>query len=212
MKALVLCIWSLCLFGQMEGQSFTIHFKHIHQELPLKEESKSTISTFKYYISDVLCVDENGIHFPAVPNTFLIDKHTKTIRFNRPTVTNIEYVKFKIGIDSTTNYRGALDGALDPIHGMYWSWQNGYINMKLEGNNFFEDGTKKDFAFHLGGFRSGASDVAMRFDANDNQLNLVVDLDHFLYQVKQKGISKLMSPGSDACELMKLFAFSFSSK
>lgn len=26
-----------------------------------------------------------------------------------------------------------MDGDLDPLNGMYWAWNSGYINMKIEG-------------------------------------------------------------------------------
>ena len=81
------------------------------------------------------------------PNTFKINcpkidvKHIKTMRFN-------------IGIDSLTNVSGALSGDLDPQKGMYWAWQSGYINMKIEGRSPQCKNRKNVFQYHIGGYLS----------------------------------------------------------
>jgi hypothetical protein len=43
-------------------------------------------------------------------------------------------IQFNLGLDSLTNVSGALGGDLDPTKGMYWTWQNGYVNFKLQGS------------------------------------------------------------------------------
>jgi hypothetical protein len=79
------------------------------------------------------------------PNTLKIDlqkinfKHIKTMRFD-------------VGIDSLTNISGALGGDLDPQNGMYWAWQSGYINMKIEGRSPQCKSRKNVFQFHIGGY------------------------------------------------------------
>jgi hypothetical protein len=42
-------------------------------------------------------------------------------------------IEFMHGIDSVTNYGGAQSGDLDPAHGMYWSWNQGYIFTRFFG-------------------------------------------------------------------------------
>ena len=59
-------------------------------------------------------------------------------------------IYFQIGIDSLTNVSGDLDGDLDPALGMYWAWNSGYINMKLEGKSSSCKSVKKEFQFHIG--------------------------------------------------------------
>ena len=64
-----------------------------------------------------------------------------------------ELKSVNLGIDSITNVSGAMGGVLDPSLGMYWTWQSGYINAKLEGV-FWKDGLGSEFQFHLGGYAS----------------------------------------------------------
>ena len=56
-------------------------------------------------------------------------------------------LKFQLGIDSLTNVSGAMGGDLDPTKGMYWTWQSGYINMKIEGKSNSCKTRKNQFQF-----------------------------------------------------------------
>ncbi|MBK9489775.1 MAG: hypothetical protein IPO07_14125 [Haliscomenobacter sp.] len=47
----------------------------------------------------------------------------------------LKTIHFNLGIDSLINVSGALGGDLDPQKGMYWAWQSGYINLKIEGRS-----------------------------------------------------------------------------
>ncbi len=59
---------------------------------------------------------------------------------------------FTVGVDSTRNVSGAQTGALDPTQGMFWSWNTGYIFMKLEG--YSPQSEKGGLTFHIGGFKA----------------------------------------------------------
>ena len=51
-------------------------------------------------------------------------------------VQSVKYPKgsrLYFGVDSQTQVLATRPGALDPIHGMYWTWQSGYIQWKMEG-------------------------------------------------------------------------------
>lgn len=39
-----------------------------------------------------------------------------------------------IGMDSLSNTLGKLEGPFDPLLGMYWAWNTGYIQLKVVGN------------------------------------------------------------------------------
>ena len=65
---------------------------------------------------------------------------------------NIKSISFCIGIDSLASVSGALSGDLDPSNGMYWAWQSGYINMKIEGTSSSCKTRKNSFNFHIGGY------------------------------------------------------------
>jgi len=73
-----------------------------------------------------------------------------------------------IGTDSITNVSGALDGDLDPIKGMYWAWNSGCINFKLEGTRVIS-GKKTPFEYHIGGY-NGPQATAMKKSIKIDQL------------------------------------------
>ena len=61
-------------------------------------------------------------------------------------------IRFNIGVDSLTNVSGIFEGDLDPANGMYWTWQSGYINIKLEGTSRLCPARKNKFYWHIGGY------------------------------------------------------------
>ena len=62
-------------------------------------------------------------------------------------------IKFNLGIDSLTNVSGVMGGDLDPTKGMYWTWQSGYINFKMEGSSAVCPTRNHEFQFHIGGYQ-----------------------------------------------------------
>jgi hypothetical protein len=48
---------------------------------------------------------------------------------------SISKITFSAGIDSLTSTAGIQKGVIDPINGMYWAWQSGYVNFKIEGKS-----------------------------------------------------------------------------
>ncbi|GAB4402075.1 MAG: hypothetical protein OHK0053_25660 [Microscillaceae bacterium] len=59
--------------------------------------------------------------------------------------------RFAIGVDSSHNHRGSQTGALDPLNGMFWTWSQGYIFIRIEGYFIHPGGTKGGFIYHIGG-------------------------------------------------------------
>jgi hypothetical protein len=76
----------------------------------------------------------------------------ETLSFSLDSVINGEFtaVKFMLGIDSGRNHSGAQDGDLDPVHGMLWTWNTGYIFYKHEGNYITSAGDTSTVVLHLG--------------------------------------------------------------
>jgi hypothetical protein len=75
-------------------------------------------------------------------------------------------ISFTIGVDSARNTSGAQTGALDPINGMFWTWNTGYIMAKLEGTSPKSTAGDKKFQHHIGGFEG----------ANNAVRNITIDL------------------------------------
>ena len=102
------------------------------------------------------------------------------------------------GVDSVTQVLSSYEGIFDPLEGMYWTWQNGYIAVKMEGNYMGED-----FVYHLGGFREPfvcyhALEVA-------NHSLLTIDLDAFFSNLSSNVSRQIMSPGSEAKTVFDTF-------
>jgi hypothetical protein len=66
-----------------------------------------------------------------------------------------------LGVDSIRNVSGIQTGALDPLHGMFWTWNSGYIMAKLEGVSESANTAGHSFTFHVGGFRTGMNTTRM---------------------------------------------------
>ena len=124
-------------------------------------------------------------------------------------ISQIDEVQFTLGVDSLTNANGISGGILDPIHGMYWSWQSGYINFKLEGIHF-ENGIAEEFSFHIGGFLNGYNcERRIQLEGSSNVSRLELDLNSILQTLSTDQAKKIMSPGKRAMELADILAGSF---
>jgi len=113
------------------------------------------IHTCKVYLSKFALTYQNK-ETAVLPNSyFLIDfSDPNTTKISLPIFPkkSIKAISFTIGIDSASNTSGAQSGALDPTLGMYWSWQSGYINWKIEGTSPSTKTRKNSFQFHIGGY------------------------------------------------------------
>jgi hypothetical protein len=112
-----------------------------------------SVTNFKYYISNVKLIKDDWTKHEVPNSYFLINANdTNTLKVNLANIPGGKYtgVEYMIGVDSTRNVSGAQTGALDPVNGMFWSWNQGYIFFKLEGNS--PAANNSYFEFHVGGF------------------------------------------------------------
>ncbi|MCW3107740.1 MAG: hypothetical protein JWQ09_2246 [Segetibacter sp.] len=115
-----------------------------------------TIHMFKYYISDIAFQKAGGKTI-KLPGSHLIneaDSGTKTITLN---LAPGEYkaISFLIGVDSIYNVSGTQTDDLDPLNGMFWTWNSGYIMAKLEATSTVSTAPNNRVDYHIGGFRTG---------------------------------------------------------
>lgn len=123
------------------------------------------ITTFNYFISNIRLLKKNGDEYmvPQDSSYFLVkenDPESKRIRLRIPRG-QYTAITFTLGVDSlrsTTDLShrtGALDISGGMLEGMYWTWNSGYIFLKLEGNceQAAVDRTgQRKFRYHIGGF------------------------------------------------------------
>ena len=150
MKQWFLIICSLIANACFAQQPVTLHFVHTLNGNPVAkgkilktpQGTEYELSHWKYYITS-----PSFTHSYNANNVFLIDAFgNDSLVIHLP---NGKYkdLSFYIGVDSLYNVSGAQDGALDPLNGMFWTWNTGYINYKFEGFT-----GRKKFEYHLGGF------------------------------------------------------------
>jgi hypothetical protein len=206
--------------------SLHVNFKVNFDKLPLElskeyatsNKDRVTITTFKCYVSNIeiyyadktVFKEKNSYHLLDLenPNSCIIPITNKNDKI-------ISKVSFNIGIDSLANTAGALDGDLDPTKGMYWAWQSGYINMKMEGKspscNTEASGRKNEFQFHIGGYLQPY--YAMRkkvISVNHNgDVTIVIDTSIFFAEIELSKTSSVMIPGKTAMELSDTMAKMF---
>jgi len=154
--------------AQRSTGTLSIDFIHFVDNQPLKFDSavyrnelgqSYTISNFKYYISAIELVTEQGTKFSSGDH-FLIneeDERSKKISLNKIPAGKYTAVQFIIGVDSLHNCSGAQTGALDPANTMFWAWNSGYIFLKLEGKSSSSSATGKIIEYHIGGYKAPAN-------------------------------------------------------
>lgn len=182
------------------------HLKIDSSYSSLDSTSTIEISLLKFYISNLSLWNDsiNVYNFPE--KYYLIDINnlsTLNIDFNVPKSTNYQHIKFNIGIDSLTNMEGVKGQALDPINGMYWSWQSGYINFKLEGVSNLCPTRNNKFQYHIGGYQYPFNSLIPIFLKVDkgNDLILKLDVNNLLQEVDLNENHTIMSPSYKATEM-----------
>lgn len=114
------------------------------------------VTMYKYYISNLILVKEDGTEIAEKESYHLIDESDDASQYFTLTDIpegNYTKLKFLIGVDSARNISGAQTGALDGIHGMFWDWNTGYIMAKLEGLSPQSKNPDSSIVYHTGGFQ-----------------------------------------------------------
>jgi hypothetical protein len=119
------------------------------------------LTKIKYYVSNITLTDIKGKKFIA-DTSFLIDESTaeskKIILKNIP-ADNYQSIEFILGVDSLHNCSGAQSGSLDPLNGMFWTWNSGYIFFKLEGKSSYSNLPDNLIEYHIGGYREPNNNI-----------------------------------------------------
>jgi hypothetical protein len=173
------------------------------------------ITSLRFYVSNMELLDNNKSIWKD-PNPFhLMDAfNEKTLSVTIPSNINYSKLKFNLGIDSLTNVSGALGGDLDPTKGMYWTWQSGYINFKLEGTSNICKTRHNEFQFHLGGYQYPNNNLQTVFiDAVSKQnIEVGIDIQKIINQINLAQQHHIMSPGQDAMDFSEKVIQSLSIK
>ena len=130
-----------------------------------------------------------------------------------PTLSGPGNIKISLlfGIDSVIQVSGVGSGALDPQRGMYWTWQTGYVQWKMEGA-IRVNGIEHPLELHLGGFDGATKAQSMLSDylvyPTANSVIAQWDLMPFIAQILDQKKFGVMSPSPIAREYCRIIASS----
>ncbi len=170
---LSLLIWVACNTQNNPTQqgNFTIELQHFFGASPLKignnytnsSNETFTLTTLDYFISNIALERQDGSIYTLPPEeTYFLIKLSENSKplLNLKNIPLGEYksLSFVLGVDSLRNTmeparrRGDLDVG-GRAEGMYWTWNTGYIFLKMEGTSeVVPDAQDKRFYFHIGGY------------------------------------------------------------
>jgi len=191
------------------GARFQISFRNDPLQLNKSyiSDAKDTlkISTLRFYISGMKVeYTDATVTSPKKKYALLDIENPATLQIPIAANSNkkISKITFNIGVDSLMSVSGAMRGDLDASNGMYWAWQSGYINMKIEGTSKSCKTRKNEFQFHIGGYLK--PNYAMRtitVAPHKSDLIIVVDVAELFSKINLSETNSIMIPGAKAMEI-----------
>lgn len=189
------------LFGERKLQLSNAYYQ-------LSSGDSIQFESLKFYISDITFSNKGAFVFKEENSVHLLDaSNEKTLHLsvNIPSGLSSDQLNFNIGLDSVINVSGALGSDLDPTKGMYWAWQSGYINFKLEGKSKLCKTRNNEFQFHVGGYLSPfqtIQQVSLKINST-NQINVSIDIEKFITELDLTEINQVMTPGVESVVLSR---------
>jgi hypothetical protein len=221
---LILCSFHTSLWAQ-KNACIKLNFNCLFYNLPLNLDSNYvltnndtiSIETCRFYVSNIHLVNNNQTVFTDSTIAHLVDladDQSLTIDLLYPENLKFDLVQFNLGIDSSLNVAEVLSGDLDPTKGMYWTWQSGYINFKIEGKSKKSPSRYKQFQYHLGGYLYPNNTLqTFSFITNKkSEFNFTIEIDKFLDGIDLSNMYQIMSPSSSSVLLSKKLAQLFKVK
>lgn len=182
-----------------------------------KAETMS-FSSLELYLSDFTWTDSAGKETKEPGRVELLEAggEKQNLSIAHP-IGSLKRVCFRFGLDSATQVSGRMDGDLDPALGMYWAWNTGYIQCRLEGNSGSSKGKKGKFEFHLGGYSSPwATDQKVCLDFSNPSItgkqDVFFDIKAMFDQVSLKKTHSVLIPCEQARQLSHFLGMGFRSQ
>ena len=183
----------------------------------IDQKTHIRFETLKFYISNVKLIKNNSLVWIESNSFHLIDfeeSDSNAICLNLPEELNFDGIQFNLGIDSLTNVAGVYGGDLDPTKGMYWTWQSGYINFKIQGTSNLCANPKQEFQLHLGGYIppfNCLQEVSLKV-RNTAEMRINFNVEQFVKSINLAEVNHVMSPSEAALMHAKKAAQCFSVK
>jgi len=224
-QPLLVCILVFCfaIAGFAQASRFTMSFVPCFNAQPLQLgqayllaniNDSLTVEGFRFYVSGIKLLNSNKVVYEIPDGHYLLDAaypQSQTLQLNLPKPFIFDQIQFHIGIDSITNVSGAMGGALDPMNGMYWAWQSGFINFKLEGTSPVCNSRNHKFQYHIGGYMPpfNALQTVTFSCTNDGDLTVYIALDKILGSIDLRLEPEIMSPSAKAISLSTIIKQNF---
>lgn len=211
-----------CLCMQVSAQHLVLHFKPTFQGKELVMDKYYLLSsgdsimfeTFRCYISGIALLGKDEKHAIRIDTNgyYLLDaSEPVSMNVRLKVIPKYTGIQFNLGVDSEKSVSGAMGGDLDPEKGMYWAWQSGYINFKIEGKCNKVPSRNHEFQYHVGGYagKDKAIQQVKKIIEASNELTVYIELDKFISGTDMHKQYEVMIPGTEAVQLAKQFANCF---
>jgi hypothetical protein len=223
MKKTTLFILLCCHLNLSAQTDIVLHFQPsifgeklaLEKGLKMPDGDSIALHTLRFYLSNFVFYNNGTVVF-AEQNSYhlldLEDEASMILPFSFLQKFDFDSLNFKLGVDSATTVLGAMGGDLDPARGMFWAWQSGYINFKLEGFSQKSPARDGEFQFHLGGYLppfQSLQVVGLKFGNTLNPYEIRLDLAPFFEKIDWSKKSNIMSPCREAVNFSKILAKSF---
>lgn len=213
----------LCFCNNLAAQNENISFVPLWGKQAIEPETfyylpagdSLQFENVLFYISHIHFLKDKRVIFAEKNSYHLLDfNDTSTLETIKiPQNCDFDALQFCVGIDSSTTISGAMGGDLDPTKGMYWTWQSGYIHIKIEGTSPICPTRKQAFQFHLGGYLppyQSLQTIQLPYNQQDKKpIKIGIDLQYFFNHIDLKTQHSIMIPSKEAVILSTYFAQSF---
>ena len=183
----------------------------LNKSYPLGNDSIS-FDELKMYLSDFQFIKSNRKQI--VLGAHLVDAadEKSLLLFPDFPIDGYDSLTFQFGLDSSYHVSASVEGDLDPLKGMYWAWNSGYIQFKCVGNASILPMDDQSFEFHLGGYHQpNKTIVPISLVIQGDRL--ILDLQAFFEQTEPlKTTQRIMIPGALAKSYCQIIARQFFTK
>jgi hypothetical protein len=167
----------------------------LNEPLYLNDSTTIQVEQFKFYVQRLNDDKPNSIH--------LIDAaDDATWQWISPAA------PMQVGIQAAIQTAGVFTGDLDPINGMYWAWNTGFISVKCVGVVMnVKSGTQQKFEYHLGGYQAPFACIKT---IPGSGLHLNCNLSLWFASILNSDTSEwlIMQPGKASLAIFELFTAS----
>ena len=172
------------------------------------------LNTLRFYVHGVALSDQGNLVWTSGNNHFLVDAlkdNRFSIELSLPEHLKYDELSFVVGVDSSLQVNGAHSGVLDPMEGMYWTWQSGYIHWKLEADANI-GGKRETITWHVGGYRQPFNTlrkVSIPVVSGEARMKIGIDVFSLLVDRQSNVDYTIMSPSKQAMHLADQFQNAF---